>query len=174
MTLEYIRETVDQLVEQYRTNDPYELCEDVGCVVVPHSLGLYEGAGKGFFLDVDGVHVITVNSDLQDELQRVIVAHELGHAVLHSDFLEAGGFHDFALYDDSSHLEYEANMFASELLLPDDEVLEILRENASFFHAAAELKVPAQMLDFKLHALIHRGLKLEIPLMATGDFLKKV
>ena len=174
MTLGYIKRTVDELVDRFHTTDPFELCDDLGCVVNRYPLGLYPGAGKGFFMEVEGVSVITVNCDLQEELQKVVVAHELGHSVLHADFMEAGGFHDFALYDESSHLEYEANMFASELLLSDQTVLDTLHENGSFFNAAAQLKVPAQMLDFKLHAMIQRGYKLELPLMATGDFLKDV
>ena len=39
--------------------------------------------------------------------QRIIIAHELGHAVLHSDSA-ISAFHEFTMFDDTDRMEYEA------------------------------------------------------------------
>ncbi len=57
--------------------------------------------------------------------------------------------HDFELFDGVSQCEYEANCFAADYLLEDEDVLEMLNADMSFFQAAAELKVPPELLDFK-------------------------
>lgn len=66
-------------------------------------------------------------------IQKIICAHELGHAVLHSQMPGIESFHDFALFDDTSSTEYEANVFAAELLLKDEDVFELLNDDLSFF-----------------------------------------
>lgn len=48
--------------------------------------------------------------------------------------------------------EDEANFFAAELLLEDEEVLECLAEY-SFFETAKQLYVPAALLDYKFSLL---------------------
>ncbi len=64
-------------------------------------------------------------------IQRVILAHEIAHSVLHANITAA--FHEFTLFDDTDRQEYEANLFAAELLLSDDCVLNALNEDQFFF-----------------------------------------
>ena len=63
-------------------------------------------------------------------IQRVILAHEIAHSVLHTNITAA--FHEFTLFDDTDRQEYEANLFAAELLLSDDCVLNALNEDHVF------------------------------------------
>ena len=79
-------------------------------------MGLFEGCCKGFFLVHRRKKHITINGDLPDVLQKVVLAHELGHCVLHSGSSSAA-FHEVILFDTADQKEYEANVFASELLL---------------------------------------------------------
>ena len=55
--------------------------------------------------------------------------------------------------------EYEANVFASELLLTDEAVLEVLNDDMFFFQAAKALYVPSELLDFKFRILKRRLLQ---------------
>ena len=55
-------------------------------------------------------------------------------------------FHDFELFDGVSQCEYEANCFAADYLLEDEDVLEKLNANMSFFQAASELQVPPEQI----------------------------
>ena len=102
------------------------------------------------------------------------LAHELGHAVLHRKYSELRAFHDFELFDETSTYEYEANIFAAEYLLNDDEVLELLNEDLSFFSAARMLHVPPELLDFKFRVLKRRGYALNSPICTQSDFLKHI
>ena len=54
--------------------------------------------------------------------------HEIGHDALHrEEAVKAGGFKEFNIFDmRQSRMEYEANIFASQISLPDDEILEYI------------------------------------------------
>jgi len=83
------------------------------------------------------------------------------------------GFQELELFDRATPTEYEANIFAAELLIDDDELLELLNdEDKSFFDVARELYVPADLLDFKFRVLKHKGYRIQVPYIAYGDFLK--
>lgn len=105
-------------------------------------------------------------------IQRVILAHEIAHSVLHTNITAA--FHEFTLFDDTDRQEYEANLFAAELLLSDDCVLNALNEDQFFFQAAKALYVPAELLDFKFRVMKRKGYKLESPIVSHGNFLKTI
>lgn len=139
-----------------------------------HPMGLYDGACKGFYIQQSRKQAIVINSDLEEELQRIILIHELGHAVLHKSVPGIKNFHDFNLFDETYHYEYEANIFAPDFLLDDEEVLKVLNDDISFFTAASTLYVPAELLDFKFRILKRKGYQvIDPPLNANSDFLKK-
>ena len=120
------------------------------------------------------IKTITVNSDLPEIVQKIIVAHELGHATLHrTSAVQA--FHEVVMYDSSSIKEKEANLFAAELLLEDGEVLDALNQDVTFFSAAAQLRVPMEMLDFKFRLLKWKGYKmLESPIQVNSNFMRNM
>ena len=83
------------------------------------------------------------------------------------------GFREVELFDRVNPTEYEANLFAAELLIDDDELLELLnQEDKSFFEMASELYVPAGLLDFKFRVLKNKGYHIDAPYIVNGDFLK--
>lgn len=65
----------------------------------------------------------------------------------------------------------EADLFAAELLLENQEVLELLNQY-TFFETAKMLKVPAALLDFKLIILKAKGHRLQPLEISRADFLK--
>ena len=66
-------------------------------------------------------------------------------------------------------------MFAAELLLEDGEVLEALNQDVTFFSAAAQLRVPMEMLDFKFRLLKWKGYKmLESPIQVNSNFMRNM
>lgn len=174
MTSEYIANRVRQLTAQYGETEPERLCRSMDVLLRRQSMGRQEGACKGFFLCKCRVRLIMLNADLPASLQRIVLAHELGHAVLHDRLSASAGFHDFSLFDEASVCEYEANLFAAELLLPDEQVMEQLSEDPSFFHAARTLRVPPELLDFKFRLMNRRGYSLPLPLDARSNFLLHV
>lgn len=175
MTMDYICREVERLKRKFHETDPFLLCDAMGIILLYEPMGTYPGACKGFFLAQSRKRSITVNSDLPEAIQRIIVTHELGHAVLHAKAVGVKTFHDFELFDSTSLMEYEANIFAAEFLMDDDDVLEKLNEDISFFGAASLLRVPPELLDFKFRLMKRNGYKLiDPPLMANSNFLKNV
>ena len=93
--------------------------------------------------------------------------------MLHNKQAGVKAFHEFGLFDSASIFEYEANIFAAELLLEDEDVIESLNDDLSFFQAASELCVPAEILDFKFRTMKWKGYKIrEAPLLSPGNWLK--
>lgn len=174
MTYYEICASVHRLKQKFGDTDPFQLCRDMGILLLFQPMGKHETAIKGFYMLCKRVRSITVNSDLPEIIQKIIVAHELGHASLHND-CGVQAFHEVALFDNASTLEREANLFAAEYLLNDEDVLEVLNQDTTFFSAAALLRVPMEMLDFKFRLMKWKGYKLmEPPIHANGDFMRNM
>ena len=165
---------VKKIRKKTDSTDPFRICEELGILVMKKSLGTEPDAIKGFFMYKCRMKAIAVNSDLSPEMQRIVVAHEIGHAQLH---YKSGlrQYHDFGLFRGGSKAEEDANLFAAELLIRDNDVIEILEEGMSFFDASARLRVPPELLDFKLRIMQEKGYKFsgEIPVHTPGNFLLK-
>lgn len=171
--MDYIYEKVLMVQKKYGKTEPKWLAKNMGIIVSYEPMGNAAESCKGFFVTFSRKKHITINSDLKEEVQRIILIHEIAHAVLHSPLCSA--FHDFALFDNTDIKEYEANMFAADYLISDNEVFETLKEDVSFFGAASILNVPPEILDFKFRLMKRRGFKIiEPPITSTGDFLKNI
>lgn len=104
-------------------------------------------------------------------LECILIAHELGHAVLHTKIAMMKGFQEMEVLDGRSQDEDEANFFAAELLLEDKEVLECLSKY-SFFETAKQLYVPAALLDYKFSLLHEKGELVSPMYIRKTKFLK--
>ena len=172
MTHAVICKAVERLQKKYGERDPLKLCEAMGILVLTPPMGKTDDAIKGFFMENCRIKIITVNGDLPEIIQKIIIAHELGHAILHRT-KGVHAFHDVTLFDSSSMMEKEANLFASELLLKDQDVLEMMNSDNTFFTAAAALNVPTELLDFKFRLMKWKGYKIvHAPTESRNNFLK--
>ena len=154
----------------YHTNDPYELCDALNISVRFKDLGKVI---KAYFFYHSRIRRIVLNNNVSEPMQRILVAHELGHDRLHQKLVILGGFQEVSFFDISRPTEYEANIFAAELLINDKELLGMLNyDEKSFFDIAREFGVPPPLLDFKLRILRDKGYQFEPPYIANGDFLK--
>ena len=70
--------------------------------------------------------------------------------------------------------EYEANVFAAELLLDSTEVMQVLNQYVTFFGAAKMLHVPPELLDFKFRVLKRQGYAINAPIDSHSDFMKNI
>jgi len=170
--IEQIRQSVRAVLQKSGSRDLKAICDAHKILLLESDMGTQDHACKGFFLQQDGIRSIMLNSALDEDTRRIVLAHELGHAFLHTSYTEHA-FHDFGLFTDHSHLEYEANIFASELLLEDNTVISALQECDDFFRAAKLLCVPQALLDFKLRILKKCDLlPVDSPIVSSGDFLR--
>ena len=172
-SFDFICKQANRLKAKYDENDPFKLARDLGIKLLFAPMGKDIECCKGFYLTHSRIRTMSINSDLSSEFQRIIASHELGHAVLHNKEAGVKAFHDFGLFDSATTFEYDANIFAAEILLEDEDVLERLNDDLSFFQAAAELNVPAEILDFKFRTMKWKGYKIrEAPILSSGNWLK--
>ncbi|MCL2768251.1 MAG: ImmA/IrrE family metallo-endopeptidase, partial [Synergistaceae bacterium] len=168
--IDYISRMVEKLRRKYRTRDPYELCSALGVRIRLKDLGT---SIKAYYFYQSRIRSIVLNWRVSEPIRRILVAHELGHDQLHNEIAMLKGFQEIELFDMERPAEYEANVFAAELLIDEKELLELLNDdNKSFFDVARELYIPAALLDFKFRVLKHKGYRIEAPYIANGDFLK--
>lgn len=92
--------------------------------------GLIKMSGK------NGKPVIAINSKEPPQRKRFTLAHEIGHFILHSnEQMHIDEDFEFTAFRDSSSSiatnlkEIQANQFAAELLMPSNEVEEIIKTN---------------------------------------------
>lgn len=112
-----IKLRVKNLIEKYNTRNPYKLCEKLKIDIKFRDLGKI----RGYFKKVLRNKYIVINEKLDEYSQKVVLCHELGHAVLHSSkevLLMKESFYRYI-----PELENEANEFAAQLLLRQYEVI---------------------------------------------------
>ena len=65
---------------------------------------------------------VMLSSFLLEEEKRIVAAHELGHVILHRTQLKMAPMSDNRLYNMINETEYQANLFAADLLIEDQDV----------------------------------------------------
>lgn len=138
-----IHARVKHLVQKYETRDPLRLARYLNIHVVHKE---YSPHTKGYYLKTLRNKFIVVNSTLDEYSQRIVLAHELGHAILHSSepiyFIR-----EYTLFPIGPY-EIEANKFAAELLIDDFDIKDIRNESTSFI--AAILGVSEELVKYKM------------------------
>ncbi len=114
--MNWIKEIVEGLIEIYDTRNVYEIIEFLGINLIRKPLG--KGIKGRFFRDMFENEYIYVSNSIVEEEEKVVIAHELGHAILHINLTSSYYTENHLLNKDK--LEYQANKFAAELLIPDD------------------------------------------------------
>ena len=159
MTNEEITRIARKLRKLHQTTAPEVLCRYLDIQIDYIPMGEGPNAVKGLITRNSRCCVITINSDLPKRTQAIVLFHEIGHYVLnHHQKKQVCAFHDFSVFDAASVFEDEANRFIAEYLLDNDKTLEVLRESNDFFRAAALLKVPKEILDYKMRMLRYYNL----------------
>ena len=78
-----IKQEANRLKIKYQTDDLYEICDAMKIQVMKRPMGKNPLSCKGFFMVNSRCKLIMLNSDLPESIQRIILAHELGHAAVH-------------------------------------------------------------------------------------------
>ena len=173
MTYDDIIGIVADIKEKYDETDPARLCRDMDILLCQEPMGRSKECCKGVFVHRLGVSCITINSELSPTFRRIITAHELGHAVMHRRE-NIRYFHDYTYFDAINRYEKEANYFAAELLLSDEDVMSVMNEDTTFAEAASKLYVPFGFLDFKFRLMKWKGYQIAPPMTTKANFLNNV
>ena len=165
---EYIQNVANKLIKKYDTRDPFQLCQAIGVEVFYADLGSLKGMYK--YLKKNRFAVI--NENLDPFTKTLVCAHELGHDILHQNLARKVCLQEFILYDMKSRPEYEANLFASEILLPDDIILNLARDGYDIEQISKELCTDINLIALKVSTMNTRGYRFNNTIDAKCNFLK--
>ena len=163
----YVYQKVEKLVRKHGTRDPFELLDALR-VQVRFYFDLHRT--KGFSRYFLRQYFVGINGNLSEEEQRIVAAHELGHIVLHAEALRDSPLFDTAVYDKRSITEYEANLFAADLLIRDEDILGAVSDpDSSFGSLCSTLDTVPELMNFKLLSMKKRGI--DVPLFSECNSL---
>ena len=146
----YIYDETQKLIRKYKTRDPFKI--------------------------MDNMHVIVGESSsfLSEEEKQIVAAHELGHIILHRTQLKMAPMKDDTLYNMQDNTEYQANLFAADLLLSDADIADMAHnEDLDYFSLCSTLNSTPELMSFKLYSLTKRGQAYHIPMEIQSNFLAK-
>ena len=166
---EYIQNVANKLIKKFDTRDPFQLCQAIGVEVFYADLGSLKGMYK--YLKKNRFAVI--NENLDPFTKTLVCAHELGHDILHQNLARKVCLQEFILYDMKSRPEYEANLFASEILLSDDIIFNLARDGYDIEQISKELCVDINLIALKVSSMNTRGYRFNNTIDAKSDFLRK-
>lgn len=128
---------------------------------------------KGAYKVIMRNRFMFVKEDLHPVMENIVLLHELGHDTLHRDeATKVGGFKEFNIFDiRDSRMEYEANIFASQIAIPDDDFLELAEQGCDVQQIARTMHSDVNLVALKADTLISQGYRLR-PQQHRNDFLK--
>lgn len=137
-----IKALAQALVHRYGTRDPFLLCAELGIellfVALPDTV-------QGFYQMIDGFCFIYLNNRLDETTRRVVCAHELAHALLHSEYnvleLQRDTFFCCPRY------EREADLFCAFLLIDREEAVRTFAGEPCAEQLASISGVPVALVE---------------------------
>ena len=156
-----------RLVRECETNDPFRIAREAGTEVVFRDLGQL----KGMYACIKRNRYIVINQHMGAWLQKLVCAHELGHDQFHRELAVNRWMYEFMLYNMNQRPEYEANVFAAELLLRDMDIIEMSDSGLDIEQIARSLYSDVNLVALKLGLLTQRGYRFR-QFDYKNDFLK--
>lgn len=160
-----------RLSDKYGTTDPFRIARELKIKIIYFSAARQ----KGFSQIISRNVFIYINQNLSPAMQRMVCAHELGHALLHKEYLKSGKeMLHMELFDMTNITEYEANVFAAELLIDEDKMYELFREGYGIAQVASCLGININLLLIRLYELQKKSHLIDLPMIPDPRFLGKI
>ncbi len=140
-----IKNIVDYYVKKYDTRDPFQIAKYLNIQIQIGQLG----TPCGCYMFLKNHRCIFLNENLSDNEMKLVMSHELGHAVMHRKtncyFIRNKTF----LLD--SKIELEANTFAVNLLIPDESIVEVIdNQNCTLEYMSRMLGYNQKLIELRL------------------------
>ena len=144
----------DALKEEHGTGNPFRLADAMGVKVVscPDFQKL-----EGMYKVILGKPFVFLKGDLSRRRAGEVLAHELGHHVLHREMGEDSIVQEHFLVDMTLKPEYEANLFAARLLIPREELLPLLEQGETEEGAAKILGHHPSLVELSIRIMRETG-----------------
>lgn len=167
MIYDLIHNSAINLKKKYNTSNPLNLAKELNVNVIFKKTNRL----KGFYVNILRNKYIVLSTNLTEEETRIICAHELGHHILHRN-LGIKMFQDeLCISTVKSIPEIEANYFAAEFLIDDEDMEELLSYRYTYEEIAAELGVHKELVIIKGMLMNKRGYELKLPYMESCNYL---
>lgn len=113
-----VKSNVQALIKKYHTADPFEIIKGINVILVYYPL---DGV-RGFYQYFQRNNIIYLDKRLSEPDKKFVLAHEMGHMYLHKKANAI--FMDTRTQFCTAKYELEADKFAIELLLSDEQFIE--------------------------------------------------
>lgn len=140
-----IHARVKHLIQKCGTRNPHTIADYLGINVL---YKYYSNSTKGYFIKILTNKFIIINSNIPNHEKEIVLAHELGHAILHHN-KDIKFIREFTLFP-TGRYENEANKFAAELLI-NENIDKCYIENMSIDQLAAYFCVPKELVKYKFN-----------------------
>ena len=171
MSTAFIHTAAREIIQSCDSRDPFRIAKEIGIKI------RYENDFtllKGMYKVIKRNRYMFLNAKLRDSVLRIVCAHEIGHDTLHRELARNNALKEFMLYDMTTRPEYEANVFAAELLLDDRDVFSLVRDGYDIPHIAGELGTDYNLLLIKMNEMVNKGYDLRVSSIdADTRFLAK-
>lgn len=124
-----VKKQANKIARMFKSRDPFEIVRGLNVILVHYPL---DGV-RGFYQYFQRNNIIYLDERLPEPEQRFVLVHELGHMFLHKKANAI--FMDTRTQLNGARYEREADLFAMELLLPD----ELLSEYKVFNYSVEQI-----------------------------------
>lgn len=147
-----IVQKANELVDALGTREPHRIAHALGIEIIPVAFRRQRGAYRVLLRN----RFIFIKNDLDPVLENIVLLHEIGHDVLHrEEAMRAGSFDE--LDSRKSRMEYEANVFAAQVSLEDEKILEYIRCGYELQQIACAMHTDVNLAALKINVLIEQG-----------------
>lgn len=157
---------VRKMKRKYCTDSPYEIAEALGIEI---DYKPFEDLKGVYFISSRNPYIYLSDS-LDSTMEKLVLFHELGHHFLHRHLAE-GAFQEFGFYDMASKPEIEANVFAANFIIEDEDVELSAFDGYTTQQLASDLCVPHELLLIKIMDMNSRGYSFNLPYIPKSNFL---
>jgi len=150
-----IHHDVKKLIAHHGTRDPRAILKERKVKLIAFQentklLGMYKIVLRNRF--------VFYNPYIDERILRMVFAHELGHDLYHQDLArEENSMMEYQLFDITTSTEFEANLFASHLLIDEGELMGYIREGKCYEELAGIFNVNINLMVFKLNEMYRLG-----------------
>lgn len=140
-----IKRIVAYYQKKYGTTDPFSIADALGIEVQIGDIG----SKSGCYMYLKRSKCIWLNENLKQHEAEFVMAHELGHAIMHPR--ENCYFIKYKTLLLSTRKEIEANKFAVEFLIPDDTLYKYLKyQECTIEQTARILGYQKELIELRL------------------------
>lgn len=140
-----VKKQANKIARMFKSRDPFEIVRGLNVILVHYPL---DGV-RGFYQYFQRNNIIYLDERLSDPEQRFVLAHELGHMFLHKKANAI--FMDTRTQLNGARYEQEADLFAMELLLPDDLLSEYWETGYSIEQISRITGYNKRLIELKLN-----------------------